>query len=101
MVPALVIDRSAVAQVCRARGVRRIRLFGSAADGRFDRERSDIDLLVDFEPGVADAFDAYFGLKEDLETLFGREVDLVMADAIRNPYFEARALASAEELYAA
>ncbi len=97
----LVIDRDALAALCRARGVQRMRLFGSAAEGRFDDRHSDVDLLVEFQPGVVDPFDAYFGLKEDLESLFGRSVDLVMADAIRNPYFEARALTTARELYAA
>lgn len=101
MASTLVIDRDAVAKLCRVRGVQRMRLFGSAADGRFNERDSDVDLLVEFQPGVADLFDAYFGLKEDLESLFGRDVDLVMTDAIRNPYFEASALATAKELYAA
>ena len=97
----LLLDRDAIARVCRARGVRRIRVFGSAVEGRFDDERSDVDLLVEFMPDVQDLFDAYFGLKEDLEKLFARRVDLVMADAVRNPYFQAAATANAEDLYAA
>lgn len=97
----LVVDFDAIAQVCRSRGVRRLRVFGSATGDRFDEFRSDVDLLVEFEPGAADLFDAYFGLKEDLERVFGRRVDLVMMDAVRNPYFAAEALGSAEELYAA
>lgn len=97
----LVVDFDVIARVCRSRGVRRLRVFGSAAGDRFDESRSDVDLLVEFEPDVADLFDAYFGLKEDLEGLFGRRVDLVMVDAVRNPYFEAEAVGSAEELYAA
>lgn len=97
----LVVDHDAVAAVCRARGVRRMRVFGSAIGDRFDAARSDVDLLVEFEPGLSDPFDAYFGLKEDLEALFGRRADLVMADAVRNPYFEATVVASAEELYPA
>ena len=97
----LVVDREAMARVCRARGVRHMRVFGSATGERFDASRSDVDLLVEFDPSVVDLFDAYFGLKEDLEGIFGRPVDLVMADAVRNPYFQASALATAEELYAA
>lgn len=97
----LVIDRDEIARVCRSRGVRHMRVFGSATGDRFDESRSDVDLLVEFKPDVADLFDAYFGLKEDLERVFGRAVDLVMADAVRNPYFQAGALATAEELYAA
>lgn len=100
MTLSFLIDRDALAHVCRARGVRRMRVFGSATGDRFDEARSDVDLLVEFQPDVSDLFDAYFGLKEDLEVLFSRDVDLVMVDAVRNPYFEAGALATAEELYA-
>ena len=52
-------------------------------------------------PGTPDPFAAYFGLKEDLEQILGRRVDLVMAEAVRNPHFAASALAGAVELYAA
>lgn len=97
----LALDREAIAAVCRAHGVRRLRLFGSATSGRFDPSRSDVDVLVEFAAEIPDPFDAYFGLKEDLERLLGRAVDLVMADAVRNPHFAAGALAEAEELYAA
>lgn len=97
----LALDREAIAAVCRAHSVRRLRLFGSASSGRFDPSRSDVDVLVEFAAEVPDPFDAYFGLKEDLERLLGRPVDLVMADAVRNPHFAAAALAEAEELYAA
>jgi uncharacterized protein len=97
----LVVDREEVARVCRSRRVKHMRVFGSATGDRFDVARSDVDLLVEFEPDVVDMFEAYFGLKEDLEVLFARPVDLVMADAVRNPYFRAGVLANAEELYAA
>lgn len=101
MSSALLLDREAIAVACRAHGVQRLRLFGSATSGRFDPERSDVDVLVEFMPGARDPFDAYFGLKEDLERLLEREVDVVMADAVRNPHFAASFLADAEELYAA
>ncbi|REJ08083.1 hypothetical protein DY023_02115 [Microbacterium bovistercoris] len=95
------VDADELARIARSHGVRRLRVFGSAVTGDFDPERSDVDLLVDLAPDSDDAFDAYFGLKEDLECFFGRTVDLVMSDAVRNPYFRERALASAKELYAA
>lgn len=101
MATAVVLDREALAAVCRARGVSRLRVFGSALTERFDPERSDIDFLVEFAPEVSDLFDAYFGLKEDLEELLGRPVDLVMTDAVTNPYFAKAAFASAEDVYAA
>ncbi len=97
----LEIDRVAFERACKLHGVRRIQVFGSATRDTFDRELSDVDLLVEFEPLVTDHFDAYFGLKEDLEQIFGLPVDLVMANAVKNPFFAARATAEAEVLYAA
>jgi uncharacterized protein len=72
--------------LCRRHGVRRLELFGSAAR---DREPvGDLDFLVEFEDLDRDSYpDAYFGLLEDLERLFGRPVDLVMTSAVTNPYF--------------
>ena len=60
-------------------GVRRLRLFGSCARDEA-REVSDLDFLVDFEKK---SFDAYMGLKEFLENLFGCPVDLVLSNAIK------------------
>lgn len=97
----LAIDREALAVVCCRWGVEKMRIFGSATTDAFDEGRSDVDLLVDFKPNLADAFESYFGLKEDLEALFGLPVDLVMSGAVRNPYFESGMTSSAEVLYAA
>lgn len=60
-------------------GVRRLRLFGSCARDEA-REVGDLDFLVDFEKK---SFDAYMGLKEFLENLFGCPVDLVLSNAIK------------------
>jgi predicted nucleotidyltransferase len=74
-------------ELCRRFGVARLELFGSATTDAFDPERSDLDFLVDFDANPADLFKRYFGLKETLEALYGREVDLVMMGAMANPYF--------------
>ncbi len=94
------VDREAVARTVSGYPVVRLRVFGSVLTDRFDSHSSDIDLLVEFSEDVADPFDSYFGLKEDLETLFGRQVDLVMTNAIRNPHFLAAVEKQAEEIYA-
>src|SRR5918998_6383210 len=81
---AIVEDKRAeVADLCRRYGVERLDLFGSAAGDRFDPEGSDLDFVVSFERrDPPDLFRRYFGLEEDLEALFGREVDLVMEGAL-------------------
>ena len=82
--------RAEVAALCQRFHVRRLELFGSAASGPFDPARSDFDFLVEFERSPeARPFDDYFGLKEALESLLARPVDLVMADAVANPYLRA------------
>lgn len=88
--------------LCRRFRVRRLEVFGSAADGTFRPESSDLDFLVDFFPlAPRDHYEAYFGLWEDLQSLFGRKVDLVEAGAIRNPYFIRGVNESREPVYAA
>ena len=75
-------------QLCLAYRVRRLDLFGSASTDRYVPDGSDLDFLVEFQPAALDAYaDAYFGLLEALALLFQRPVDLVVASAIRNPYF--------------
>ncbi|MBN1937923.1 MAG: nucleotidyltransferase domain-containing protein [Anaerolineae bacterium] len=75
-------------ELCEAFGVRRLEIFGSASRGDFDFGQSDIDFLVELAPHALGPFEQYFGLKEALEQLFGRSVDLVEEKAIKNPYFK-------------
>ncbi len=88
--------------LCRSLAVQRLELFGSATGAAFDPERSDLDFLVEFAPdSPRRALDSYFALKEALEALFGRAVDLVMPDAVTNPYVRAEIERSRVTLYAA
>lgn len=75
-----------VAELCRRYHVRRLDLFGSAATGRFDPARSDLDFVVEFEPAPETRWRAYFDLQSELQALFGREVDLITHAAMKNPY---------------
>ncbi len=83
-------------------GVRELVLFGSALrDGDFG-PGSDIDLAVTFrEPKAKGRFTAYMDLKEALEGMFHRSVDLVSAEAIRNPVMRDELQKSRKILYAA
>ncbi|GAA1278571.1 nucleotidyltransferase family protein [Saccharothrix xinjiangensis] len=94
--------RSEVEDLCRALGVRRLDVFGSAVGDSFDVVTSDVDVLVEFDAGPGfDYFGSYFALKEGLERIFGRPVDLVSGSSIRNPYFRQRVMETREQLYAA
>lgn len=75
-------------RLCRDFGVKRLDVFGSAAGGeRFDPDRSDIDLLVEFEPmDPVDHARAYFGLLAATQDLFARRIDLLEIGAVTNPY---------------
>ena len=102
MSPFIDDHRAALEELCRRYRVRSLFLFGSAARGDFDPGRSDVDLLVEFEPLAGDGYaDAYFGLREALEALFGRDVDLVTLTAVRNPYMKADIERTRTLLYAA
>lgn len=91
-----------LARLCARFAVQRLELFGSAATGAFDPERSDIDFLVELgEATGMTPFQQYFGLKESLESLFGRSVDLVMVGAPQNRHFLASMNRSRRLLYAA
>ena len=88
--------------VCRRFRVRRLDLFGSAADGRFDPARSDIDLLVSFEDRAGqDYAKRYFGLWEELTELYGRPVDLVIEESVENPYLRRQIERQRKRLYEA
>jgi predicted nucleotidyltransferase len=94
--------RSELVGLCGRYGVRRLALFGSALRDDFDPGRSDLDLLVEFSPMSPQGHaEAYFGLLEDLESLFGRHVDLLELGAVRNPYLRQEIEEQQETLYAA
>ena len=90
-----------IAALCRRQGVRRLDLFGSATRNDFDAQHSDVDFLVEFEDlEPAQYAQAYFALKEGLERLFGRSVDLVTENNLDNPYFRRRVESERQNLYA-
>ena len=90
-----------VAQLCRRSGARRLDVFGSAIRDDFDPDRSDLDFLVEFDDvPPAHYAQAYFTLKEGLEKLFGRPVDLVTGSSLANPYCRQRIASESRTVYA-
>ena len=86
--------RRAILELAAQHGARNVRVFGSVARGE-DRPDSDVDLLVDVEPGRS-LLDV-IALEQDLEALLGRPVD-VQTDASLSPYQQQRILADAAAL---
>lgn len=79
--------RTELDAVCRRHRVKTLELFGSGADGTFDVAHSDLDFLIEFLPEESTAiFGGYFDLKDELERVLGRQVDLVMPRGIRNRF---------------
>ena len=88
--------------LCQKHRVGQLELFGSAVTGEFDIQTSDLDFLVEFLPLEEGEYaNAYFDLLFDLQDLFGRDIDLVVAEAIKNKYFIQAINQHRELLYAA
>lgn len=93
------IDDDALREVCERNHVRELAIFGSALRSDFDTD-SDIDVLVEFEPGVPIGMIALGRLQRELSTLIGRQVDLVPEAGLK-PAIREAVLAGARVVYAA
>ena len=71
----IALDRGKIAAFCRERGIRRLSLFGSVLREDFDPARSDVDVLVEYEPHIRPSWDI-FEHARDLGFLLGRKVDM-------------------------
>jgi predicted nucleotidyltransferase len=95
-------QREAITEACCRHRVARLHAFGSVVGSHYQPGVSDIDLLVEFQPCDAGAlYKAYFSLLNELRQQLPAPVDLVMADAVRNPYIKASIEADKQILYAA
>lgn len=85
---------------CQKWQVKELALFGSILRADF-RPQSDVDLLVRFDDAAQWSMMDIMQLKDELQDIFGRPVDLVEADAIRNPFRKRAILGSKKVIYAA
>ncbi|WP_273198307.1 nucleotidyltransferase family protein [Barnesiella viscericola] len=77
-----------IVALCKKYKVNKLFVFGSILTSRFNDD-SDVDLVVSFNKSeINDYFDNYFDFKYSLEELFGREVDLLEEQTIKNPYLK-------------
>ena len=89
-----------IAALCRQFGVRRLDLFGSAATGAFDPATSDLDFVAIFADTHASNYgERYLDFADSLEALFGRPVDVVTENMIRNPHFRQSVDATRQPVY--
>jgi predicted nucleotidyltransferase len=93
----IVLDREKIAAFCRARGIRKLSLFGSVLGEDFDPQRSDVDVLAEFEPGALEGVGfRYFNYGEELARIIGRKVDFCSR---LNKYIEAAVRREALPIY--
>ena len=91
------IDEKKITAFCRKHHIRRLALFGSTLREDFSPD-SDLDVLVEFEPGHVPGL-AFFAMEIELSELLDRKVDL-NTPAFLSPYFRDQVLAEAEVHYA-
>ena len=96
--PRVSIPREKIAEFCRRYHIRKLSLFGSVLRPEF-REDSDIDVLIEVQPGYRLGLLRLAALEAELSEILGRKVDIrTAADLSR--YFRQEVLASAEVQYA-
>jgi predicted nucleotidyltransferase len=94
------ISESQLAELCRKWKVTELSLFGSILRDDFGPD-SDIDVLVVFQPDAPWSLWDLLDMREELHDLFGRTIDLVEKEALRNPFRRYEILKNHKVLYAA
>jgi predicted nucleotidyltransferase len=99
MIDLLTTHRDEIARLCDAYGAGKLDVFGSAANGDWVPGKSDVDFVVTFDDRSAGYARRWLGLEEALSVLLGVPVDLIIDDAIRNPYFRRAVDRHRERMY--
>ena len=102
MIPLITNHTDQLAEICRRHHVKRLEVFGSAAVGDFNPEKSDIDFLVEFkESDEFSLFQTRRDLTQELESLLNRSVDIVIFANVENPYFRTSVESTREPIFEA
>jgi predicted nucleotidyltransferase len=91
------IDREALAEFCRRRRIRKLAFFGSVLRDDFG-PASDVDVLVEFEPGARVGLIGLAGMENELSDLLGRRAEMHTVKGL-HPHFRDEVLSAAEVLY--
>lgn len=92
------VTREKIEAFCRKNRIRKLSFFGSVLRDDF-RDESDVDVLVEFEPGQVPGFFRLFDMEEELSTLLGRKADLRTPEDLSR-YFREEAIRTAQVQYA-
>ena len=94
-------QKAELSRLCQDYRVERLDIFGSAAKGTFDANRSDLDFLVRFSQRnpTGEYAERYLNFADELERLFQRRVDLVTEQSIRNPFLHREVERTREVIY--
>ena len=95
----IALDKAQIEAICKRWKIKELSIFGSAIREDFTPE-SDVDVLVVFHDEAEWSIFDILEIKDELKSLFGREVDLVEKDAIRNPFRRHHILNNHEVIYA-
>jgi len=94
------VDKDQITEFCLKWGIREFSIFGSVLRDDF-RPDSDVDVLVSFATDAQWSLFDIVQMQDELKAIFGREVDLVEKEALRNPFRRRAILSGREVLYAA
>ena len=94
--PRVDVPQEAIADFCRRHHIRKLALFGSVLSDSFGQD-SDVDVLVEFEPGRTPGL-AFFAMQEELSQILQRRVDLQTPNFL-SPYFRQEVMEKAEVCY--
>ena len=99
MSPRIQLDREKLAEFCRRNHIRKLSLFGSVLTDRFGPD-SDVDVLVEFEPGNGPGYFGLAGMEIELSEMLGRKVDLRTPKEL-SQYFRDKVIAGADVQFSA
>src|SRR3989339_2247685 len=94
------VPHNRIADFCRKWKIDELALFGSVISSDGFRPDSDIDVLVSFQADAEWSLFDFVDMQDDLESIFGREVDLVEKETLRNPFRRKHILEHNEVIYA-
>lgn len=94
------VPQEELKEIAKSHGLKELAFFGSVLSDRFGPE-SDIDVLIEFLPDFNASLYDLVNIKDELEALFNRNVDVVEKTGLRNPFRRHAILSSYEVVYAA